>query len=879
MRSPLVVPPGADCVSFDKAEIEGSIGARFRRVAQRFPDRPAVRDAGRVTTYAELARSSGRIARGMRERLAGMPGPVVLMCDAGAPLFAAMLGALEAGRFYVPLDPDLPRARMEAILRTLDAAAIVAGDAWVDLARRLAGPEAVLPVAELDAGPPAQGPAGGGLPDDLAYVLFTSGSTGTPKGVMQSHRNVLHNALKLARGLAIRTEDRLTLLSSPSFGASVSSIYGALLNGASVCPYALAGDGLRRLPEFLTRERITIFHSVPSVFRCFSWTLDGREDLSALRVVKLGGEAVLASDFDLYRNRFPRRCVFHVGLGATEMHVIRQWFADHDTPWPGASPLGHAVDDTEVVLLDDAGQPAQDEGEIAVVARTLAVGYWKDPEQTAAAFLPVPGRPGVRMYRTGDLGRMLPDGCLLYAGRKGSRLKIRGHRVEVGEVEDALLQIAGIREAVVDVVGRAERQWLVAWIVREGRSALTIDEIRGALSRALPAYMVPGEVVFLAGLPRTASGKVDRKALPDPDAALPPVGPAGGTGLPETNSPEQTAVAHTFAQALGRERVGLADDFFELGGDSLSAVEVLVTLSEQSGVELSAADLLEAPTPAALAARIASRGPAPPDALVRIQGADAAPVFVVPGGAGDGEDLFVARRLARLTGEDVPFYCFRSGPAPHPTVEELAARCVAQMREVAPRGPYRLVGDCVGGVLAFAMAGELARQGERVALLALLDTPFPGRGRPFHSRVLRRVPAADRFARRIAYFARRLRYHLGVLRALPRGRFAYAARMARVGAKGLEAPVSARRREALERRASYVGRLMSWKPAPLGLTIHLVESEEGRRRGFAAGWSALSTGGEIVRTPGDHAGFILEHGNLVAAALRRWVGETGPAAR
>jgi thioesterase domain-containing protein len=201
------------------------------------------------------------------------------------------------------------------------------------------------------------------------------------------------------------------------------------------------------------------------------------------------------------------------------------------------------------------------------------------------------------------------------------------------------------------------------------------------------------------------------------------------------------------------------------------------------------------------------------------------------------------------------------------------------MREVAPRGPYRLVGDCVGGVLAFAMAAQLERQGERVGLLALLDTPYPGLGRQFHSRVLRRAPAADRLARRIAYFARRLRYHFGVLRALPRGRLAYLARMMRVGAKGLEAPVSARRREALERRASYVGRLMAWKPAPLGMKIHLVESEEGRRRGFAAGWSKLSTGGEIVRAPGDHAGFILEHGNLVAAALRRWLGESEAAAR
>ncbi len=808
----------------------------------------------------------------MTERIAGTPGPVALMCDAGAPLFAAMLGTLEAGRFYVPLDPALPLVRLEAILRTLGAAAVVAGEAWLDRARGLVAGEPVWSVGELDAGPEAPEPAVPVSPDDLAYVLFTSGSTGVPKGVMQSHRNVLHNMFKLAGGLAIRADDRLTLLSSPSFGASVSDIYGALLTGASVCPYSLAGDGLRRLPGFLTREGITIFHSVPSVFRCFSWSLDGREDLSALRVVKLGGEAVLATDFELYRNRFPRRCVFHVGLGATEMHVIRQWFADHDTPWPGASPLGHAVDETEVVLLDGAGRPAGDEGEIAVLGRTLAVGYWKDPEQSAAAFLPVAGRPGVRMYRTGDLGRMLPDGCLLHAGRKGSRLKIRGHRVEIGEVEAALLGVAGIREAVVDGRDSPEGTRLVAWVVREAAASPSHEHVRAALSRALPPYMVPASFVFLEELPRTASGKVDRNALPDPGRGRAPL----GTAFVAPRNDAEAAAAGVFAQALGIDEVGADDDFFELGGDSLSAVEALVGLSERLGVEVSAADLLEAPTPAALAARLRASVAVAPDGLVRIQAADARPVFVVPGGAGDGEDLFVARRLARLAGDAVPFYCFRSGPAPHPSVEELAARCVRQLREVAPAGPYSLVGDCVGGVLAFAMAAQLSREGERIGLLALLDTPYPGVGRQFHSSVLRRAPAADRIARRVAYFARRLRYHLGVLGALPRGRMAYLARMARVGAKGLDAPLSARRREALERRASYVGTLMAWKPAPLGMKVHLVESEEGRRRGFAAGWSRLSTGGEIVRVPGDHAGFILEHGNLVAAALRRWLSAPSP---
>ncbi len=282
-----------DALPFEKAEIERSIGERFAKVARAVPDRPAVREAasGRLTTYAELDALSLRLARVFSERLAGVAAdrPIALLADAGATLFAAMLGALRAGRFYVPLDPVLPAARLSATWSGLDAAVLVAGVARRDVARGLAGgrapvwcAEELLEEAEAGAGSEAAPPiAPPEVPADaLAYVLFTSGSTGAPKGVMQSHRNVLHNVRKLAGALAIRPDDRLALLASVSVGASVSDVFGALLNGAAVCPYALGGEGLRRLPRFLAGEAITILHSVPSVFRSFSATLDGSDELS-----------------------------------------------------------------------------------------------------------------------------------------------------------------------------------------------------------------------------------------------------------------------------------------------------------------------------------------------------------------------------------------------------------------------------------------------------------------------------------------------------------------------------------------------------------------------------------------------------------------------
>ncbi len=260
---------------------------------------------------------------------------------------------------------------------------------------------------------------------------------------------------------------------------------------------------------------------MPSVFRSFAATLNGSENLSSLRAVRLGGEPVLASDLDLYKNRFPRSCRFHVSLGATELHFIRHWSAGHDTPWPGGVPLGYPVDETDVVLLDEEGREHEGEGEIAIVARTLAVGYWNDPAGTAAAFRPVAGRPGFRMYRTGDLGRMLPDGCLLHAGRKDARLKVRGHRVEIAEVEAALLSVPGVREAAVEGRNRPEGSRLVAWIVLDPRERVGVAQLRRSLSERVGGALVPSAFVFLDALPRTASGKIDRKSLPEPDGSRP----------------------------------------------------------------------------------------------------------------------------------------------------------------------------------------------------------------------------------------------------------------------------------------------------------------------------------------------------------------------
>jgi amino acid adenylation domain-containing protein len=853
---------------FEGDEIEGSIGRRFERIARRHPEREAVRTAEGAWSYASLNAAANRIARaltGPADR------PVGLLLAPGGPLCAAVLAALKAGRFYTALDPALEPARLRRIFAALSPEIVVADEEHLDLALELAASRArILRIEEVAASGPASDPDVAVSPDDLACVIFTSGSTGEPKGVVQNHRNVLHNVLKLTNGLRIRADDRITLLSSVAFGASLSDIYGSLLNGAALHPYSLAGDGLRLLPGRLARDGITIFHSIPGVFRSFAAALTGAEDLSRLRMLKLGGEAVLASDFELYRRCFPKTCRFHVGLGATEMNVIRQWFGDHDTRWPDppGSPLGYAVDGTEVVLLDPSGRETDGPGEIAIVARTLPVGYWKDPARSAEAFPPAPDRDGLRIYRTGDLGRISPDGCLFYLGRTDSRVKVRGHRVEIAEVERALASLPGIREAAVVAREGPGGTRLVAYLAASPDGARA-GAIRRALAERVTDPMIPAAFVFLDSLPRTATGKVDRNALPDAGRDRPRL----ETEYASPRDERERLAAEVFAEVLELDRVGADDDFFDLGGSSLLATELLLRLSDRLGAPLSAADLVEASTPATLATRAAA-GSSTPGGLVTLQrGGSRRPVFLVSGGTGEGENLFLGARLARRVGPSFPFFGFRSLPSPLPPVEALAAAHVRQMRALQPRGPYLLVGECVGGLLALAMARRLRDEGDSIALVALLDTPFPTIGRRLRAWFLERAPWVGNVAERLRYFAGRIRHHVRALRALSRGRLDYLSRKLGRATRGLVSSAGEHRLPASQRRASYVRLLLGSRPPRFDGRIALVESDEGHADGFGKAWSRVVPHIEIVRTPGDHYTYVVDEVDRVAEVLRRWLEE------
>jgi amino acid adenylation domain-containing protein len=587
-------------VEFSRDEIEQSIPERFEKTVRQFPERTAVENTRHHLTYRELNQGANRIAHAVLSKCGGGNRSVAVIMEHDAPVIGAILGALKAGKSYVPLDPSLPRERSKFILDDAQAECIITSAKNLALAKSLAkSPGLLLNVDEIKDFPD-ENPSACAQPDDLSWVIYTSGSTGKPKGVMQTHRNVLHFMMNYTNGLHICAEDRLTLLYSFSVNGGAHDIFAALFNGAAICPYDLKADGFAGLGDWLIDERITIYHSVPTVFRQFAGNLTGAENFPNIRIVRLGGEPIYRRDFNLFKENFSNDCVLVNRLGSSETGSLRMFFLDRDTELQThLVPVGHAVPDNDILLLDDSGAPVVgDEGEIAVRTRYVSPGYWRRPDLTARSFLHDPADETGRIYRTGDLGRLSEDGCLFHLGRKDFFVKVRGYRVELEEIEMALLEMPTVKEAVVLALdNNSGHERLVAYVVPKTAFGPAINEVRQFLADKLPAYMIPTSFIFLEALPLTDTLKVDRKALPQPDGLRPEI------GVPyeaPRNFVEETLVK-IWADILDVDRVGIHDSFFDLGGHSLAATRIVSRVVKAFPSELPLKVFFDSPTVAEMA--------------------------------------------------------------------------------------------------------------------------------------------------------------------------------------------------------------------------------------------------------------------------------------
>jgi amino acid adenylation domain-containing protein len=576
----------------------------FAEQVRQQPDYPAVITSQCTLTYQELSDRANQLGAKLRQ-LGACPNQLIgIVMEKGWEQVVAVMGTLISGAAYVPIDPGLPTERFQYLLNHSELK-IVLTQSWLDEKlpwttdiQRLRLDTEEFSEANHESLEPVQSP------DDLAYVIYTSGSTGLPKGVMITHRNVVNVVIYTNQRFQVNSSDRILAVTALNHDLSVYDIFGLLsAGGAIVMPDACVVKNPNHWADLIQREQVTLWNSVPAMMEMLVNTVSDRQQppLSSLRLAILGGDWLPVSLPDRIRALAPDVQLLSIG-GPTETTIwnIGYLIKQVDPMWKSI-PYGRPMPNSKYYILNDALEdcPTWVPGQMYCTGVQLAKGYWRDNEKTQAHFITHP-RTGERLYRTGDLGRYLPDGTIEFLGRVDFQMKLRGYRIEAGEIESALAQHPSVQAAVVKVVGEQQAHLVGYIVVPHGEEQPTVEELNQWLSRKLPDYMIPSAFLFLDALPLSANGKVDRQALPTESGAF--------QKLEVVYTPPQTeieqAIATVFQTALELKKVGVNDNFFDLGANSLLMTiiyrELTTTLSKELQT-FSLIDLFNYPTVKALA--------------------------------------------------------------------------------------------------------------------------------------------------------------------------------------------------------------------------------------------------------------------------------------
>jgi amino acid adenylation domain-containing protein len=503
-------------IPFDRAEFEQSIVTRFEKVAARCASQTALCGNGEEWTYDELERRSNQVARAILDRISPGIGCVAYLVDHSPNMVICALGALKAAKAYLCLHPTMPAAAQLDVVRDAAPDVLLTDASHETAARSLAGDDrSIILLEEIDSRYSAA-PLGLKIDSsDPAVIFYTSGSTGRPKGVVKSHRTLLHRAWLCAQYDSISTTDRQSLLTYCSFASSEADCFGALLNGAALELFDVASRGFAGLRNWIDERQITLLHPPVVLFRRYLSRLEGSGLHPSVRLVALAGETVTASDLELWRHHFATSCALRHRFSSTEAgHIAVACVEPFASLLPGVVPLARPVEDKFLSVIDEAGSTVEegDIGELVVRSAFLANGYWRREQESAEHFRIDANNPNQRLFRTGDMVR-LDDKGLVFLGRRDTQVKINGYRVEMPEIERALLSLPGVKEAAVIAEPRLGANALISFVVMKQGESFQPEALRGALRSVLPKWKVPAYIYSIEALPLTLTGKIDRQLL------------------------------------------------------------------------------------------------------------------------------------------------------------------------------------------------------------------------------------------------------------------------------------------------------------------------------------------------------------------------------
>ena len=692
----------------------------FEAQVERTPEGIAVVFKDQQLTYRELNAQANQLAHYLIAQGVAPDVLVGICVERSIEMVVGLLGILKAGGAYVPLDPAYPKERLAFMLSDTNVSVLLTKekfDPHLPQALRRCYLDADWPLGQNSSNPGHLSTA-----NNLAYIMYTSGSTGRPKGVCVTHKNVVR-LVQNSNFAQLSAEDVFLQLAPISFDASTLELWGALLNGAKLVVMPPHQPSLEELGQTVIKHQITTLWLTAGLFHLM---VDERlEDLRSLRQLLAGGDVLSLSHVKKVLRELPD-CQLINGYGPTENTTFTTCYRVREVGQMAASvPIGRPITNTQVYILDNNLQPVP----IGVVGRLytggdgVARGYHNRPQLTAEKFIANPFGEG-HLYDTGDLARWLPDGNIEFRGRLDAQVKIRGFRIELGEIEAVLNQHKSIREVVVVVVdsgpsGPGKR--LVAYLVKE--EPVSNLDLRSYLAKKLPDYMLPSAFVTLSAMPLTPNGKIDRRALPAPEAL------ELGTGFVAPRDSIEQQLALMFQELLALHSVGVRENFFDLGGHSLLAVRLMAQIQQQFGIYLPLAILFQNPTIEELAHLLKEQPDKLPwSSLVPIQPhGSKPPFFCVPGGGGN---VIYFYELVRMMGSEQPFYGLQAVgldgySEPHTTVEAMAAHYIEALQSVQPQGPYFIGGHSFGGKVAFEIAQQLAKAGHEIGRLVIFDISAP----------------------------------------------------------------------------------------------------------------------------------------------------------